>query len=394
MDVFRLDLTTYLPDLLLEEYNSMIWTERYSGKGEFELKTSKIFPMLDVLPEGSLLAIRQSQEVMIVETRSIGVDESGNPELTVVGSSFEGFLSHRVLISDVYNEPWSGQQLYRAFEVAGLMLWTYLVNATGEDPMKPSGSFIDTDLTLPNTCVTWTEGDGSDPVDKWWFESGELSKQFYDILALGDLGFRVIRPSNTEATVVTYDTSSTASRGSPYWQYQSGITQLRFDIYRGRDKTRHQVSMEPVIFHFDSGHINEPSYVFSVKDWKAMALVTSSIGTVEVWPDGGDSSVTGYKRRVLFVDGGDIGDLDYATFYTSLVQKGRAELTNHQRIRLVDGSVSSETPYVFGEDYFLGDRVTLLARYGFEQTMYVSEYIRTEDAEGDREYPGLSSELE
>ncbi len=33
--------------------------------------------------------------------------------------------------------------------------------------------------------------------------------------------------------------------------------------------------------------------------------------------------------------------------------------------------------------------VTVLAEYDFSQTMRVSEYIRTEDAEGDRGYPGL-----
>ncbi len=59
----------------------------------------------------------------------------------------------------------------------------------------------------------------------------------------------------------------------------------------------------------------------------------------------------------------------------------------------MDGQISEESPFKLGRDYYLGDRVTLLGQYDFAQSMRVSEYIRTEDADGDRGYPGLVTSL-
>ena len=125
-----------------------------------------------------------------------------------------------------------------------------------------------------------------------------------------------------------------------------------------------------------------------------MATISASFGSVDVYPlessARDNSTLTGMQRRTLFIDGGDMGDQDYQTFLNVLVQKAQAELKKHGRIRLFDGAISPVSPFHIGEDYNLGDKVTLMAQYGFDQTMIVSEYVRTEDSEGDRGYPGLS----
>jgi Siphovirus ReqiPepy6 Gp37-like protein len=214
------------------------------------------------------------------------------------------------------------------------------------------------------------------------------------LLILGEIGIRNIRPNNTTGSIISFDTSRTASRGNVITTPTSNISQIRLDVYNGTDRSRLQSSREPVIFHYDAGHIDNPSYLFSTTEYKTMATVSSSIGNVNVYPPSvrqRNAEATGYNRRVLFVDGGDIGDQDYNTFVNSLVQKALVELKKHSKVRLFDGAISPVSPYEFRKDYFLGDYVTLLARWGFDQTMKVSEYVRTEDAEGDRGYPGLSS---
>jgi len=192
---------------------------------------------------------------------------------------------------------------------------------------------------------------------------------------------------------MTFDTSRTTNRGVVTKTTTNNISQLRLDVYNGLDRTRHQSDREPVMFHYDSGHIDEPEYLFSSKDLKNMAVVNTSLGTVMVWPDitpAPNQNVSGLARRSLFLDGGKPGDdMLYNDFMLAVTQKARIELTKHNRALLFDGAISAVTPYKYNSEYFLGDKVTLLAQYGFEESMIVSEYIRTEDAEGDRGYPGL-----
>jgi Siphovirus ReqiPepy6 Gp37-like protein len=392
MDIFRLNPNTYMPDDLLEGYNSMIWTERFSGFGEFEFKTSQVFPTLENLPEGALISLLDSNEVMLVETRSIDVDADGNQELTITGRSFETFLENRVQTADSYQVPWLTIQPYRYPEMAELLYWTGLVTTSGQDVTRPNKT-LDGKSPIPNTVVTESIS-GTYTSAQRWLESGFVYPVAQDFLALGDLGVRTIRPNRTTGAVVTFNTSNTAARGTISKTMTPNITQLRFDIYNGVDRTRYQSTYPPILFHYDSGHVDDPKYLFSTKEYRSMATIVSSIGTIDVYPEAVTSrnaAATGIDRRVLYMDGGDMGDQDYQTFYQSLIQKAQAELKKHNRIRLFDGAISPVSPYVYGRDYFLGDQVSLLARFGFEEVMLVSEYVRTEDADGDRGYPGLSA---
>lgn len=192
---------------------------------------------------------------------------------------------------------------------------------------------------------------------------------------------------------MTFDTSGGGTRGDVSKVSTPGISGIRLDVYNGLDRTRFQSDREPVIFHYDSGHVNSPKYLFSIKDFYNLALVTSSLGVTEVWPVTGttppSTPPTGLDRRVLHVDGGTQGDALLADFTQSVIQKGMVELAKHNRMILFDGAISSVSPYIYGVHYFLGDEVTLLAQYDFEAEMTVAEYVRTEDHEGDRGFPTL-----
>lgn len=387
MDLLRLNPQTYLADDLIEGYTSLIWTERYVGSGEFELKTFQVEETLPLLPEGTLLSLRDSNEVMMVDTRTIGESSEGYQELTIRGHSFETFLENRVLIADTYNTPWPTLKSYTLAQMGSLLLWNHLVNATGEDPTKVNQT-IDAQTAIPNTVVT-NSAILADPPQEWWLEEGTAYSLLKDLLAISGIGVRTIRPNRTTGDVVTFDTTRTASRGTYSSVSTSNITQLRFDICSGLDRSRFQSTRPAVIFHYDSGHIDSPSYLRSILAYRNMAIIVSSIGPIVVQAN--PPAGSGMNRRVLYLDGGDIGSQDTATFQDALIQKAKNELKSHNTLYLFDGAISPIAPYKYGVDYFLGDRVSLMAMYDVDQTMFVSEYIRTEDAEGDRGYPGLSS---
>lgn len=390
MDVVRLD-SSYLPDGLIEGYRSMIWAERYFTNGDFELVTPKIEATRAVLPEGSFISLLDSKEVMRVETHAIKVNERGVPELNLTGRTTETFLENRTALG-LYREPWNSMKNWTTAEVLAYYLWTYMVETAGQDPSKVGGTHNSND-DIANIVVT----DSSTLVEvakAWSLQEGEVYAQLKDILTLGMLGIRGIRPPGTTGNVVTFDTSGGGTRGDISRTSVPDISGLRLDVYNGLDRTRFQSIREPVIFHYDAGHINSPSYLFSIKDWKNVAMVSSSIGNTEVWPETGTTPPgtppTGLDRRVLYVDGGTQGDTLLADFTASVIQKGMVELAKHIRRILFDGAIAPDSPYIYGRDYALGDQVSLIAKYGFEAEMLVAEYVRTEDsAEGDRGYPTL-----
>lgn len=391
MDVVRLNKTTYIPDTLVENYSSMIWTERCLENGEFQLTTPDIEGTRSLIPEGSLISLMDSLEVMIVENHSIKRDDKGAPTMTATGRTFETFLENRVAIGE-HQASWLTLKQYRNSEIVAYLLWNYLVNTTGQDPSR------DDQLTwiydaIANLVVTNSVSFTETPQD-WTLQAGVVYSQMRDFLSLGGLGYRNIRPNATSGRVTTFDTSTSGTRGNVSKVLTTNLAQMRLDIYNGVNRTRGQSVVEPVIFDYDSGHIDNPEYLFSNKDLKNEALVSSSLGNMSVWPGLGLTQPAvipaGLNRRVLYVDGGKMesGD-DEDVFQASLVQKGLIELSKHNRAALFDGAVSALSPYQYNKDYFLGDLVTLLGEYGLESSMSVSEYVRTEDADGDRGYPTL-----
>lgn len=394
MDVMRLDPDTFLPIELVEGYKSMIWTERFAGPGEFEFKTAQIFGTLDVLREGTFVSLRDTSEVMMVETRSVEEDSDGNPELTITGRTVETYLEHRVTQPAAYGTPNTPKLSYTLHEQLLLILWNHLVNQTGQDLMNAwFNTYLDPAGALPNVVISETVTDPFEYVDQFWFDAGYVYHPFKDLIDIGYFGIRGIRPP-TVGTVISVDTSPDipgSNRGIIIRSPDSAIDSLRLDIYNGKDRTLHQTALSPVIFHYDSGHLEKPKYLFSTKDEKTIAFGNSSRYHSMIPPPGGDLYISGFDRKVLYVDAGTL-DAELDDINPSIVEnKSWIELKQHRAIRLFDSEISPVSPYKYGKDYFLGDRISLLARYGFEETMLVSEYVRTEDNEGDRGYPGLSA---
>jgi len=391
MDIVRLDPTTYLADGLVEGASSKIWTERFAEAGDFQLTTGAIEQTRAFIPEGSLVSVRDSKEVMFVETHEVKRDDAGIPTLTTKGRTFETFAENRAAVGE-YQKSWVPLKEYTTAELVSYLLWTYLVNATGQDPSR-AGEGIGTQSAIPGVVVT-DSTTVVEAVKEWTLQAGNVYQQIRDFLSLGNLGVRTIRPPGTSGKVVTFDTSGGGARGTVYKTDTAGIGQLRTDVYNGTDRTRMQSAVEPVIFHYASGHIDNPQYLFSTRDLKNVAHVSASVGNFFVWPGTGltPPSVipTGLARRILYVDGGrmETGD-DEDVFTASVVQKALIELSKHNRAAAFDGSVSAVSPFNYGEQYFLGDQVTLLGEYGLETSMTVSEYVRTEDHEGDRGFPTL-----
>lgn len=395
MDLVVLDPKTYLPETLFPRFDSLIWTEKYFGDGTFEIVTYNVLEGRRKLYPGVLVSLLDSDTVMIIKSNLVEEDENGNQKFKAVGRSFDHFLEHRAMYAPVYNEEWLTEKSYTSAEIAGMLAWTYLVQSGTEDPTKPTGTIFEK-TQIQNLVVTDSTTHNLNP-GQWWLKQGPVNEQFYDLLMYDKLGIRTVRPRNSSGTVLTYSTES-GTRGSVQRTSKTDISELRLDIYNGKNRSHTQETLPQLIFLTEVGGLDKFSFLLSIEDYKDLALVVCSADVFEVFPPDVDQYspiFTGLDRRILFYDGGSISETFRTkyrnTWFTSLVQKAQIELTKHNIKSLFDAQISLNSPYLYNKDYFLGDLVTLRSLDGYQETMMVTENIRTEDIEGERNYPGLST---
>ena len=77
---------------VLDTFESLIWTERYSAYGDFEVYTSINDSILEILKDDYYLWLKESDQTMIVEDRKIESDAENGNHFTVTGRSLESIL--------------------------------------------------------------------------------------------------------------------------------------------------------------------------------------------------------------------------------------------------------------------------------------------------------------
>lgn len=434
MDVFRLGpegSNNYVPDELIEGYSSMIWTERFDVPGEFQLKTPLVKETLNLLPWDTLISHADTAEVMMVETHTIDEDEDGNDILTVTGRDLQSFLGHR-WVEAPYQKRREMARVYTPTAAVAVLLVNAFDNASGNDLTRNDADYPWTTLDkLPNISITDSVAVDS-AVRRWWLKEGHLSEQMLTAMLKGDLGIRCIRPSGgSTGKVISVQVNPLEDRGTVTRTNVDGITSLRFDIYQGLDRTSGQSANTKVRFSTFKDDVVTAQYLFSKKEFKTIAEVISSVVIPDVGRNATEKALSGYKRRVMSFDAGepdipaapekpaelrknatnsernDHADAmdewidDHAAwenkrdniierFKEDAADDALIELKKLIHIKLFAGAISIDTPYRYKIDYDLGDQVDFYGDYNQTERMWVSEYIRTEDSEGDRGYPTLA----
>lgn len=383
MDVFRLNPETFMPEEIIEGYSSMIWTERYQDAGEFQMKTAEIEHARQSIPEGSLISLRDSREVMIVETHTIGKNnQEASSEATIVGRTFETFWENRSLENLYFETSYPPTRLTPLQQIM-YYLWH------GSLGMWDGTTLPD---LIDNVVLSEDLKDFQDTGYPYELELSwdERYAKILDLIKTVGVGLRNVRPVTNDARLVTF----AAPQPNAYTPVivktdTDNVTQLRVEVYRGVNRSRTQSENEPVVLSYEAGDLTDPQYLFSVKGMKNVAVVKAddSRGTRTFYAPGWtEETATGLKRRTLSLDAtdGSFGP------YVLMEPRIQEELAKHnQKAALFEGEISQLAQYKYGQDYFLGDVITVMAEYGFAQDMRVVEYIRTEDANGDRGYPSL-----
>ena len=421
---------------VIDRFESMIWTERYSEWGDFELHIFSTPEMRRLLPTGTLLAMSDSYRVMKVELVENSVDSEDRKMLKITGRSLEAILDERVArnnFADLTTTPkWSitGTPGAIARWIFNQICRTNALVPDDQIPFLVAGSLF-------------PPGNVEEPSEEITIEVSltTVYKAIKEICDAYDLGFRLLR---------NFDTS-----------------QLYFDVYSGNDRTTLQNVLAPVVFAPNLDNLTNISEVTSTGNYRNVAYVYHPIGVQIVTGDGVSVEVEGFERRVLAVDASDIKvpdrpyelaadqtaavnkyvgfndapeelkvsmrkltqktrlnqtdfnnittamthasltaaertsitnartvswnyNTDESTYINAMLQlRGRDELSKNRSVQAFDGELPITSPYRYEVAYQLGDKVEMRNDDGVTNQMRVTEQIFVSDSSGERAYPTL-----
>lgn len=389
MDVVRLD-SSFNPDSLIEGYSSMIWTERMQDHSEFELKTPLIEQTRALIPKGSYISLLDRDEIMRVESHLITKNiDTGVMELTIRGREITTVLDERMVIGNypqTGNYPWvlDIQTGYPSPPAVQLLIWRTVVS---NNPLiRADNDWLnntagDSKELLTNCRVAESAGAPSGPGSAYRFvRRDNLWTQVKDFLYRDKLGIRTVRP--TTRTMSVYSFNATAQDHE--WANTSDTTKWYYEVFDGVDRTA------TIIFNWADDDLTSPSYFDTIEGFKNVAAVDCTKGRKLVYREGTATTVTGFDRKILYVTGSEPGSATMADFATRHEQEGLTALAAHNSQFIFDGEISNLSAYKYKTDYFLGDTIKVLGEFGYTANMMVTEYIRTEDLEGERGFPTLT----
>lgn len=346
---------------VIDQFESLIWTERFSAAGDFELHVQSSNDFKRRLAAGTHLATNESDRVMIVENYSDEIDSTGKKILKVKGPELVSILSDRVataaLVGQTNTTKWEVNKppADAARYVFDQICRTGLLSTNDIIPFLVTGSLYPAStISEPPVAVDMLL---------------DLATVYDTIKKICDpynLGFRLVR---------NYDQS-----------------QLMFDVYSGDDRTTLQTTFPAVVFGPGMDNMADIKEVSDITGYKNVAYVFSQNGTQIVYADGVGSTISGLDRRVLMVSATDITDAAGPGLDAKLQQRGLDELAKHKRTQALDGTVTKYNSYKYGVDYRLGDLVEMRNTDGAINIMRVTEHISSSDVNGDASYPTLVSD--
>lgn len=343
---------------VIDKYESLIWTERFSEYGDFELIIQSTTANRTLLSIGTKLATNVSYRVMMIETSNNSTDTEGRYLLKITGRSLEAIMLDRTgkeNLSGLTADPsWiiSGTPGDIAREIFQTICVDGDLDPGDIIPFITAGTIFSTDTISEPTEEIAVALELATVYD--------LIKQICDIY---ELGFRLVR---------NFDES-----------------ELYFDIYAGSDRTSDQDDLPAVILSIDMDNLANVSELTSLENFKNVAYVFAPAGSTIVYAAGASEGTVGFDRHVLYIKADDVDETDPVDLEALLQQRGMEELTRHRSFSAMDGEIPSSS-FTYGTDYQVGDLVEMRGSDGVTSRMRVTEQIFVSDSQGERSYPTLA----
>lgn len=347
MEVYVLN-TKFESVAVIDEFESLIWTDRYDESGDFELFVAMDRTLLNYLKQDYYLWNAESEHMMIIEQINITSNVEDGNKLIVTGRSLESILDRRIV--------WGQRILTGNMQDA-------ICTLLQENIITPSIS----ERKIDNFIFTYSE---NSKITALTIDTQYTGDNLYEIIST------LCKKNNIGFKIVLNDKD-----------------QFEFMLYAGEDRSYEQTKNPFVIFSPDFENIINSNYLESYKTMKNVTLVAgegegAARKTISV------GSASGLTRRELFTDARDISSdigsgetLTTSEYNEQLKQRGVENLTDYGSVVSFDGEVEATRMFKYGTDFYIGDIVQIANEYGHEGTAYISEFIMSQSESGISMYP-------
>lgn len=336
---------------VVDDYESLIWTDRYQECGDFEIYTPVTSEILSVLKQDYYLINRDSEHVMIIEKLLIKTDVELGNHITITGRSLESILKRRIV--------WGLRS------VSGT-LQNGIKTLLEENVINPS----DPDRRIDNFIF---EESTDERITSLKIDAQYTGDEIYDVIVKlckeHNIGFKVTLNDNK---------------------------QFVFKLYAGVDRSYDQIDNTYVSFSPNFENIVNSNYLESKSALKNVTLVGGEgEGASRRYYTVG--STTGLNRRELFTDARDISSevdekvLTEEEYNAQLAQRGNEKLSENIEVVSFEGEIEPTMMFKYQEDFFNGDIVQIENEYGHSTAARIIEMTISENEQGTSVYPTFST---
>lgn len=394
MQLFVLDKSFEVVSLC-DTFNSLIWTERFSGYGDFELYLPASMENINMFPRGFYLwliepsildangeTIVPRNDVMIIEKTELSTNLEDGDQLTVSGRSLESLLLRRVIPKKVQYKSVNPRDIIETI--------------LEENVINPSES----SRRIPNFKITTDlidDSDGNAIQDSNGDSIKDSSRQLdpKDIRTYDFDGDYVYDAIKTICDDYDYGFSLDL-KSDDHWR----TSYFAFSILYGIDRSYTQIENPYMVFspRFDnlvSSNVVEDDTEFFNSAYVASSEETKDDKTrrlIKYIPN--NTGRSGWEIRETFytdsdakLNDGNNNPRPDSDIYPELEKYGKDELNAQKSNDSFDAEIALIESARYHRDYDIGDIIQFDNTYGVNKTARITEYVRNEDDNGYREYP-------
>lgn len=340
---------------IIDEYISLIWRPSYNDVGDCELYLGCNSRSVDLLQPNRYLVrdrdividsngVATYRNVMVIKNRTISTDVESGDYLTVTGRELKYLLHSRIV--------WNMTTLTGTAENGIRQLITDNAIAPSDNNRVIPTLSLDPKLNLTDTIDLQVTGD-------------YLDETITSICQTYNYGFDMYISNNT----------------------------LRFRLYVGVNRSYSQTERPYIVFSDTFDNLYNTEYQIELDNYANCTLIGGEGEGSDRTYTTLNNSVSGLDRFEYFTDARDISSnendktIPLADYIKLLQQRGAEKLQELSITEGFSGECVSGVGFQYIRDFYLGDTVTVINKYGISRDVMVLSAIESLDENGEKLIP-------
>lgn len=341
------------PIAVLDEYSSLIWSDRYDECGNFELQIPYNKDLMDnVLKQDNYCRIDLSDRCMIIEKIQYDIDENDARTVIVSGRSSESILERRV----IWKKKSFGKEASESDDG----------KEHKEQIQKIMKTLIEENIISPS--------DEKRQITNFKFK--EVSDEKIDDMKIID--------TYSGEDILSIVSSICTEKQIGFKVEFTDNNEFIFSIYRGVDRTYDQSDREYVVFSPYYDNLRNSSFFSSAEEFRNFMVIGKGESSYLTVFNENETEPTGIARKEVYVNKNELmKDNQTSINDKSAKRKGKKKLAVDYKVKKgFEGEIVPYMIYSYRKDYFIGDKVQLEDDYGHTFSVYISEVVITKDQNG------------